>query len=132
MGTLQTLTIDQPIKASLEQLWERISTPEGIERWWVPGDIAPVVDHSFTLDMGQWGQQPCRVIEVVPLRKLAYTFADFELHWRMAPMTYGCLLRLEHHGFDLDNPQHRFGFENMGNGWRLVILPKLAEGLAAP
>ncbi|MBX3503254.1 MAG: SRPBCC domain-containing protein [Alphaproteobacteria bacterium] len=132
MSTLQTLTIDQPIKASPAQVWERISTPEGIESWWVPGDIAPVVDHHFTLDMGPSGQQQCRVIEVVTERKLAHTFGDWELHWRIAAVQGGSLLRLEHHGFDLDNPQHKFGFENMGDGWRLVILPKLARVLEAP
>ena len=76
MSTLQTLTIDQPIKATPARVWERISTPEGIARWWAPGDIAPVLGHSFTLDMGKWGHQPCRGIAVVPERKLAYTFAD--------------------------------------------------------
>ena len=129
MSTLQSLTIDQPIKASPARVWERISTPEGIARWWAPGDIAPVLGHSFTMDMGKWGEQPCRVIEVVPERKLAYTFADWELHWTITPTAEGCLLRLEHRGFDPDSPQHRFALENMGKGWRTLILPKLAEGL---
>ena len=132
MSELQTLIIDQPIKASPAQVWERISTPEGLESWWVPGDIAPVVDHHFTLDMGQFGQQQCRVTEVVPERKLAHTFGDFELHWRIAAVPGGSLVRLEHHGFDLDKPEHKFGFENMGNGWSRVILPKLAQVLEGP
>lgn len=53
--TLESITLDQPIKVSPEKVWERISTPDGIARWWRPGNIAPVVGHEFTMDMGKWG-----------------------------------------------------------------------------
>lgn len=128
--TLENVTIDQPIKASPAQVWQRISTPEGIARWWVPGDIAPVLGHEFTLDMqNKWGKVPCRVIEVEPGKKLAYTFDDFELHWTILPEEDGCILRLEHRGFDLSNPKHRFAYENMPSGWRSTVLPRLAQDM---
>lgn len=130
--TLESVTVDQPIKASPARVWERITTPEGIAQWWGPGDIAPVLGHEFTLDMGnKWGKVPCRVIEVDPGKKLVYSFADFELHWTIQPEGDGCILRLEHRGFDLENPQHRFAYENMPNGWRSLVLPRLAQGLEA-
>ncbi|HEY8575726.1 MAG TPA: SRPBCC domain-containing protein [Devosia sp.] len=129
--TLQTVVVEQPIAASPERVWERISTPSGIAQWWRPGEIAPIVGHEFTMDMDKWGQIPCRVIEVHPGEKLAYTFGDFELHWSTKPAKEGCVLLLEHRGFDLDNPQHRFAFENMGSGWRTIVLPRLAEGVNA-
>lgn len=72
---------------------------------------------------------PCRVIAVEEGRKLAYAFGDFELHWEIVPRGKETILRLEHRGFNLENPQHRFAFENMGPGWRDVVLPRLAEGL---
>ncbi len=127
--TLQTVTVEQIIKASPAQVWERISTPEGISRWWRPGNIAPVVGHEFTMDMAQWGMIPCRVIAVEEGRKLAYTFGDFELHWEIISRGQETVLRLEHRGFDLANPRHRFAFENMGPGWRDVVLPRLAGEL---
>src|SRR5690606_11877330 len=102
--TLENVTIDQPINASPALVWQRISTPDGIARWWRPGNIAPVLGHEFTMDMDKWGQIPCRVIEVEPQRKLGYTFGDFELHWSITPTDNGCILRLEHRGFDLSNP----------------------------
>ena len=40
-------------------------------------------------------------------------------------------LLLDHSGFDLDNPQHSFAFENMGPGWTNDILPGLASMLEA-
>jgi uncharacterized protein YndB with AHSA1/START domain len=127
--TLESLTIDQPINASPAQVWERITTPEGIARWWRPGDIAPVLGHEFTMDMEKWGMIPCRIIEVVPHERLAYTFGDFELHWTIRPTERGCILRLEQTGFDPANPQHRIALDKMGAGWRNVILPRLAQGL---
>lgn len=51
--TLETVIVEQKIKATPEKVWERISTPEGIARWWAPGNIAPVLGHTFTLDMGK-------------------------------------------------------------------------------
>lgn len=68
--------------------------------------------------------------EVVPNQKLSYSFGDFELHWIIVSARDHCILRLEHRGFDLSNPQHRFAFDNMGPGWRNVVLPRLAKGLA--
>ncbi|WFP94178.1 MULTISPECIES: hypothetical protein [Ensifer] len=56
---------------------------------------------------------PCGVIEVDPGKTLVYTFADFELHWTIQPDGDCCIRRLEHRGFDLENPQHRFADENM-------------------
>ncbi|WP_205687808.1 SRPBCC family protein [Ciceribacter ferrooxidans] len=47
----QTVTVEQVIKASPARVWERISTPDGIARWWRPGNIAPVEGHEFTMDM---------------------------------------------------------------------------------
>lgn len=127
--TLQTVKVDQPIAAPPETVWERISTPSGIAKWWRPGEIAPIVGHEFTMDMGNWGLISCRVIDVKLGEMLAYRFGDFELHWSIEPSAEGCILHLEHRGFDLDNPQHRFAFENMGPGWRTVVLPRLAEGV---
>jgi uncharacterized protein YndB with AHSA1/START domain len=125
--TTQTLTLEQRIKATPAKVWDRITTPEGIARWWRPGNIAPILGHEFTMDMGQWGEQPCRIIEMIPERKLAYTFSTWELHWTITPVDDGCLLTLEHRGFDMDDPQQRMAFEKMGAGWRSMILPRLAE-----
>jgi uncharacterized protein YndB with AHSA1/START domain len=125
--TLESITVDQPINASPSRVWDRISTADGIARWWGAGNIVPVIGHQFTMDMGKWGQIPCRVIEVEPTKKLAYTFDDFELHWTILPKEGGCILRLEHRGFDMTNPKHRYAFENMSSGWRSMVLPRLAE-----
>lgn len=105
-----------------------------LARWWTPGDIEPTVGHTFVLEMPGWGNVACEVLEVEPNERLVYTFAEWTLTWEVCEEGKGTRLFLEHAGFDLDDPQHRFAFDNMGPGWRDDLLPKLAslvEGFAS-
>lgn len=81
--------------------------------------------HRFTLDMGQWGRQPCEVIAVVPERLLRYSFApgtlDTTITWRLEPEGSGTRLHLEHSGFDLESPLAKTAFDGMGRGWPSVL-----------
>jgi uncharacterized protein YndB with AHSA1/START domain len=122
---LQTLTFDQYVAVPPAAVWHSIATPEGIASWWAPGDIAPVVGHRFVLEMPGWGNVACEVLEVEVDRLLVHTFFDWTLQWRLEPEGRGTRLFLEHRGFDLDNPQHRFAFDHMGPGWRDEVLPRL-------
>lgn len=102
-------------------VWKALTDPELMERWWVRGDIQPVVGHEFTLDMGAWGVQACRVTAVEPERLLRYSFAesvlDSVITWRLVPEGTGTRLFLEHAGFDLDTPLGRQAYHGMGQGW---------------
>ncbi len=33
-------------------VWRALTDPASVSRWWVAGDVRPVVGHRFTLDMG--------------------------------------------------------------------------------
>lgn len=123
----ETITVDQFIPRPVERVWAAITSPDRLAKWWVPGDIAPVVGHRFTLEMPGWGNVPCEVHEVVENERLVYTFADWTLTWTLVAEGTGTRLLLEHSGFDLDNPQHRFAFDNMGPGWRDEVLPRLVD-----
>ncbi|MFD5326237.1 SRPBCC domain-containing protein [Streptomyces sp. NPDC127092] len=102
-------------------VWAALTDPELHARWWAAGDVKPVVGHRFTLDMGNWGHQPCEVTEVEPERLLAYRFAegslDTTITWRLVPEGTGTRLFLTHAGFDLDSPMGRQALEGMGEGW---------------
>lgn len=124
--TTESIAIDQFIAASPARVWAAITTPDGLARWWVPGTIEATVGHEFLLEMPGWGNVACTVLEVEPERLIVYTFADWTLRWTLTPEGTGTRLILEHSGFDLDDPQHRFAFDNMGPGWRDEILPRLA------
>ena len=123
--TTETIHVDQFLPKPPAAVWRAITEPELLARWWAPGDIAAVVGHEFLLEMPGWGNVPCRVLEVEPESRLVYTFADWTLTWRLVAEGNGTRLLLEHSGFDLDDPQHRFAFDNMGPGWRDEVLPRL-------
>lgn len=106
-------------------VWAALTDPALLARWWAPGDVRPVVGHRFTLDMGDWGEQPCEVIAVEEERLLAYSFAPGTLNttitWRLQAEGQGTRLSLEHRGFDLDSPLGKAAFQGMGGGWPKVL-----------
>jgi uncharacterized protein YndB with AHSA1/START domain len=102
-------------------VWRALTEPELLARWFVKGDIRPIVGHRFALDMGKWGMQPCEVIAVETERLIAYRFAIGSLNttisWQLTPLADGTLLTLTHAGFDLDSPLGKTAFEGMSPGW---------------
>ena len=111
-------------------VWKALTDPALIARWWAAGDVRPVVGHRFELDMGQWGMQPCEVVEVQPERLLKYRFSVGRLEtiitWRLTPEGAGTRLTLIHEGFNLDTPMGRQALEGMKPGW-----PRVLENLDA-
>jgi uncharacterized protein YndB with AHSA1/START domain len=102
-------------------VWDALTTPELLARWWAPGDIAPDVGHRFTMDMGSWGQQQCEVLTVDPGKSISFLFSegmlDTTITWRLEPVEGGTVLHFEHAGFRLDTPMGKQAIEGMGNGW---------------
>jgi uncharacterized protein YndB with AHSA1/START domain len=131
VSDIRSVTVDQFVAAPREQVWAALTDPDLLARWWVPGDIAPVVGHRFVLQMGAWGEIPCEMVEVREPELLVYTFnTSWRLTWQLVAEGAGTRLLLEHSGFDLDDPQGRYAFENMGLGWRDAVLPRLATVVA--
>jgi len=110
-------------------VWKALTDPALHARWWAAGDVRPVVGHRFDLDMGQWGKQPCEVVQVESERLLKYKYGIGTLNtfitWRLAAEGAGTRLKLIHEGFDMDSPMGRMAFEGMGAGW-----PKLVAHIA--
>lgn len=121
MSEPAVIRCDQFLAHPPATVWRALTEPELQARWWVPGDVRPVVGHRFTLDMGPWGAQPCEVTAVEPERLLVYTFAegslDTTISWRLEPEGAGTRLFLEHAGFDVESPLGRAALAGMGDGW---------------
>jgi uncharacterized protein YndB with AHSA1/START domain len=131
VSDIRSVTLEQFIAAPRERVWAALTEPGLLARWWLPGDIAPTIGDRFTLQMGQWGEIPCEVVEIREPELLVYTFnTAWMLTWRLVAEGKGTRLLLEHSGFDLDDPQGRYAFENMGIGWRDTVLPRLATVVA--
>lgn len=115
------------------KVWQALTEPELLARWWASGDIRPVEGHRFDLDMGQWGKQPCQIIRAEPEQLLSFHFATGMLNttitWELIPQDNGTLLRLTHEGFDLTSPLGKTALEGMQSGWPKV-LERLQQVLA--
>ena len=128
--TTASITFHEHIAHPVERVWQALTTPALIAKWWAAGDVRPQVGHKFTLDMGKWGEQPCEVLAVEAERLLRYSFAGtMTLTWRLEPSDGGTLLTLHHEGFDLESPLGQTAFAGMGKGWP-TVLKGIADALA--
>src|SRR5690349_11252152 len=93
------IQITQFIDHPPARVWAALTDPALHAKWWAAGDVRPVAGHRFTLDMGQWGSQPCEVLAAETERLLSYSFAPETLKtaitWRLAPEGRGTRLSLE-------------------------------------
>lgn len=125
---------DEFLPHAPEEVWRALTDPDLVARWWAAGDIRPVVGHHFSLDMGQWGHQPCTVVAADEPRLLSFRFAEGSLDttvtWRLVPEGTGTRLFLTHEGFDLDSPLGKTAFDGMGSGWPRM-LTRIDEALIA-
>ncbi len=128
-----TIRVDQFVAAPPTTVWRFLTEPALLKLWWSDGQVAAVAGHQFTLDMPGYGKQPCTVLEVDPPRLFSYTFtAAWTLTWRLEAEGSWTRVFLEHSGFDLDDNRMAKAFERMGQGWRGVVLPRLAALGARP
>jgi uncharacterized protein YndB with AHSA1/START domain len=117
-------------------VWRALTDPELHARWWAAGDVKAEVGHTFELDMGPWGKQPCEVLAVEPERLFRYRFAkgrlDTIITFRLTPEGAGTRLTFTQEGFDLDSPMGRMAFEGMKPGWPGILakLGAVAGGAA--
>ena len=120
-----TIEVEHLYSQPPSQVWKALTDPALMARWWAAGEVRPVVGHRFELDMGQWGMQPCQVVEVQPERLLKYQFSmgrlDTIISWRLTPEGKGTRLTLTHEGFNLDTPMGRQALEGMKPGWPRVL-----------
>lgn len=123
--TENTIRIDRHFPHPPAAVWAALTTPELLARWWAPGDIAPVAGHRFTLDMGPWGKQQCKVLSVEDGSAISFLFSegglDTTITWTLEAVEDGTVLHLEHAGFRLEDPMGKQAFEGMGNGWPGVV-----------
>ena len=72
-NTLQDVKQTIVIEAPVEKVWEKVATSEGIAAWFMPNDFQPEVGYEFHLQ-SPFGPSPCKVTEVDPPNKLAFTW----------------------------------------------------------
>jgi uncharacterized protein YndB with AHSA1/START domain len=59
--------------ASIQKVWDAVSTSEGISAWFMPNDFEPVAGHEFHIQ-SPFGPSPCKVLEIDEPNKLSFTW----------------------------------------------------------
>lgn len=136
-STTQDIVIDDVFPHAPETLWKTLTSAELIGRWMMkPSGFAAVEGTAFTFQTtpaGAWdGTIHCKVLEVVPNRRLVYAWKggdesnvgygsrlDTVVTWTLTPVEAGTRLRLVHAGFV--SPANDTAYKNMSGGWGKVI-----------
>lgn len=128
------IVIEEVLPHAPATIWRVLTTGELIGRWLMaPAGFEAVEGREFTFQTtpaGQWdGVIRCRVLEVQPERRLAFTWTgghdgnadygsrlDTVVTFTLEPIGGETRLRLVHAGFEL--PRNTATFNKMAEGWR--------------
>lgn len=117
-----------------EVVWKYLTDSELLAQWLMPNDFQPLVGHVFQFGtkpkypLGFDGRIYCEVLEVIPHRKLVYTWKgglskekpslDSVVTWMLEASENGTVLTLEHSGFK--NPKNFLAHFIMQKGWAKI------------
>jgi uncharacterized protein YndB with AHSA1/START domain len=132
------IVVDEVFPNAPETIWATLVRPDLMARWlrMAPVGFEPVVGNRFTYQTsaaGEWdGTIQCEVVEVVPHRRLTYSWRgghadntgygsllDTKVSLTLEPTEGGTRLRVVHSGFEL--PRNETAYRNMSGGWTGVV-----------
>ncbi|QHT61571.1 SRPBCC domain-containing protein [Paenibacillus lycopersici] len=127
----------QVFKAPIQKVWAAIATSEGLSSWFMPNDFEPIVGHSFKIDAGAFGMQPCVVKEIEAPTRIAFQWGKewtitIELEDQGDNQTACTLI---HSGWRVDgmtefNMPHSMVRDTMSKGW-VGLVAKLGSFVEA-
>jgi uncharacterized protein YndB with AHSA1/START domain len=125
----------------VERVWEYLTDSQLLSAWLMENDFKPIVGHSFqfrakpVVNFGFDGNVYCEVLEIVPLKKLVYSWKggpgkgkitlDSVVTWTLKSKDKGTELTIEHTGFA--GLKNFMGYFFMNAGWKNVIRKRLED-----
>lgn len=117
-----------------EEVWEYLTNSDLLAEWLMPNDFKPIVGHKFQFGtkpryaLGFDGRVYCEVLEIIPQKKLVYSWKgglskerlllDTVVIWTLTPCPEGTMLHLEHKGFK--GLKNMIPYFIMNNGWAKI------------
>jgi uncharacterized protein YndB with AHSA1/START domain len=72
-NTLQDIKKTIILEAPIQNVWDTVSTAEGIASWFMPNDFQPKVGHEFHVQ-SPFGPSPCKVTELDAPHRLSFSW----------------------------------------------------------
>jgi uncharacterized protein YndB with AHSA1/START domain len=134
---IRDIVLDDVFPHAPETIWKTLTSAQLIARWLMPPTGFEAVEgKAFTFQTtpgGNWdGVIHCRVMEVVPSRRLVYAWKggdarntgygaplDTVVTWSLTPVEAGTRIQLVHAGFVL--PGNDSAYAVMSGGWKKVV-----------
>lgn len=126
-------------QASIQRVWEAVSTSEGIAAWFMPNDFQPKVGHEFTLQT-PFGPQPCKVLELDPPHRLSFAWGEFgwRVSFELKELEGKTQFTLIHSGWGEPDEiipgsglTHAMARNRMDHGWKSKVTENLREVVEA-
>jgi uncharacterized protein YndB with AHSA1/START domain len=138
----EPLVVERTINAPVERVWVALTTPEQMGRWYFDVEkFQPQAGCEFRFVVEHAGNtfdHRCRVTEVVPQKKIAYTWryhghtGDSLVTFELSASGKKTKLKLTHTGLENLPDAPQFARKNFEQGWNSLIsdsLPDYVENL---
>lgn len=134
---MRTIRVETRLAFPREAVWRALTDPEALAEWLMPNDFHPEPGHEFTFRSeprpGFDGVVRCRVLEVSPPERLAYSWAgggiDTVVTFTLAAEGSGTRLVLTQEGFRF--PGDVVARLALGFGWPSLLRRKLRDVVAS-
>ncbi|MET1180998.1 SRPBCC domain-containing protein [Peribacillus simplex] len=137
--TLQDIKKTVILEAPIQQVWDTVSTAEGIASWFMPNDFQPKVGHEFHVQ-SPFGPSPCKVTELDAPHRLSFSWDTdgWFISFILKELDGKTEFTLIHGGWKepetiLPKPNEKSSVirERMDHGWEQIVhakLKKVVEG----
>ena len=136
----EPLVIERTYPAPVAQVWHAITDRDAMKRWYFDlPEFKPEVGFQFAFVVEHEGTKydhRCQVTEVIPQRKLAYTWryeghpGDSLVTWELFPEGNGTRLKLTHEGLETFPALPAYARKNFEEGWTDLLGRMLPDFLA--
>ncbi|GER68289.1 hypothetical protein BpJC7_26360 [Weizmannia acidilactici] len=72
---MEDIIVTATLPAPIEQVWETVSTPEGLSAWFMPNNLKAEPGYEFSLQ-SPFGPSTCKVLEADPPRFLSFAWDE--------------------------------------------------------
>jgi uncharacterized protein YndB with AHSA1/START domain len=115
------------IDAPVAKVWLHLTDPKRIAGWLMPNDFELRVGRAFSMECKEGGKDACVVKEIVPEKKLVYTWQSEQTKVEtlvtitLTAEGQGTRVKLVHSGWDQLPPADRDVMGGHDRGWTEVL-----------